>query len=346
MPATRESTQRTIPLIKAVFFSVFVLLVYAALTSISRFSANEGDRGKHKINLRVVESGKSAVKDEGHDHQQEAIALTPSGTTTQQEKPITTSQSQEHEREAPQQEEQEKQKPPQERYKTRTGNLEVEVFNPPSTFHSTVHCGGAPPPPPATSQSGKDGDWDKTWTYRSCHVRNLCYDIESREFVVFRRTDAGKGGGEFHAQKDLDETIARENGVSISFTGDRFPHINQNSNTFDTSVSLGAINPKWTWGGVKGAPPYSEKDRVGGKIWAMEWFPRVVDIGEEEVPKSIYHLVDGDTYPTLVPYHSMAAHNIGHLVWDDILPIFTLSSMFEGVIDAESSGEREGPLAR
>ena len=32
-------------------------------------------------------------------------------------------------------------------------------------------------------------------------------------------------------------------------------------------------------------------------------------------------------------WHSMAAHNVGHLLWDDLLPLFTLRSLF-GLVDA------------
>jgi hypothetical protein len=77
----------------------------------------------------------------------------------------------------------------------------------------------------------------------------------------------------------------------------------------NTSVAIGGINPRW-----------EGKDFNQG-IDKVRWFPRILD----EPPSAYYQLPPN---VVLVPFHSMAAHNVGHLLWDDLLPIYTLLEMF------------------
>jgi hypothetical protein len=76
-------------------------------------------------------------------------------------------------------------------------------------------------------------------------------------------------------------------------------------------MSLGGINPRWD----------SQKGFDKGS-WKMEWFPRIkqpIDMeGYYELPTNL----------VLIPFHSLAAHNVGHLLWDDFYPIYTLLRMF------------------
>jgi len=74
----------------------------------------------------------------------------------------------------------------------------------------------------------------------------------------------------------------------------------------NTTVSLGAINPLWQ---------QDDKQK-------LEWFPTVV---QEEWNDGYYELPIDTVW---VPFHSLAAFNPGHLVWDDFLPIYTLLSIF------------------
>lgn len=77
-----------------------------------------------------------------------------------------------------------------------------------------------------------------------------------------------------------------------------------------SSVSLGGINPRWyTPGPDRGA-------------WKLEWFPRIVQASTVE---SFYVL---DNEKIFVPFHSLAGHNVGHLIWDDFYPIFSLLRIF------------------
>jgi len=170
-----------------------------------------------------------------------------------------------------------------------------------------------------------------------------------RDFVIFEEGSSAAGEDTSGltaqlrgAQKDLEFAITRENAVSHSNTNQAKHHttyLNQNSNTFATTVSIGAINLKWTWGGKRGGPPYDETKDRNGKIWQMEWFPRVVKIVEGETFKDgVYRLVGKDENsppPVLIPYHAMAPHNIGHLIWDDLLPLFTLSTLFQSTLPVD-----------
>ncbi len=77
----------------------------------------------------------------------------------------------------------------------------------------------------------------------------------------------------------------------------------------NTTVSIGGINQKWTEKGYK----------------HMEWFPQLRST--EEIKKEGYYTFLNDA--AMVPFHSMAGFNPGHLLWDDFLPLFTLLSMFQ-----------------
>mmetsp|Transcript_19968 Transcript_19968/g.41744 ORF Transcript_19968/g.41744 Transcript_19968/m.41744 type:complete len:502 (-) Transcript_19968:38-1543(-) len=78
------------------------------------------------------------------------------------------------------------------------------------------------------------------------------------------------------------------------------------SSSYDLSLSLGGVNPRWNF--EKETTPH------------MRWFPRISDSPLLEN----YDKVDA----TLIPWHCMNGQNVGHLLWDDFLPIFTLLGMF------------------
>lgn len=70
------------------------------------------------------------------------------------------------------------------------------------------------------------------------------------------------------------------------------------------TMSIGGHNQKWT-----------------GGIGRLEWSPQILaaqNVSYYQLPESI----------VLVPYHSLNAHNPGHLVWDDFMPIYNLFRMF------------------
>ena len=126
----------------------------------------------------------------------------------------------------------------------------------------------------------------QNWMHRSCRFRFLCFDLEAKEFTVFRRPedDNIRRWSDQVPLMDISQTFIRES----------------------STVSLGGINLKWGGDGVA----------------RLEWFPRIA----RDPPSNFYALPEDIV---LIPYHSMAGWNPGHLVWDDFLPIYTLMSMFQ-----------------
>ena len=80
---------------------------------------------------------------------------------------------------------------------------------------------------------------------------------------------------------------------------------------FPYGISLGSINKKWF---------HYDKPR-------LNWFPIV---RYEPIP---FHQNNIEVYTlpssvVMVPFHSLAAVNPGHMMWDDFLPIYTLLQLF------------------
>ncbi len=92
----------------------------------------------------------------------------------------------------------------------------------------------------------------------------------------------------------------------------RHAHLTEFTTAFamNTSVSIGGINSKWA----------KDADR-------MEWFPELRTVDDLKDNIGGYYAFMNDA--TLVPFHSLAGFNPGHLVWDDFLPIFNLLTMFQ-----------------
>lgn len=145
-------------------------------------------------------------------------------------------------------------------------------------WHSNAHCIGENFRPDA-------------WRHRSCHFQNLCFDMDSKEYVLFTSPE----------QVELEHVLRNEN---LTFFDP--------ASSMNTTVAIGGLNPKWG-------------DTPGEGINTMEWYPRLVST--DEVVKSGYYTLHPET--VLVPYHSFAGHNPGHLVWDDFLPLYTLLSSFQ-----------------
>ena len=140
-------------------------------------------------------------------------------------------------------------------------------------WHSTVHCIG-------------DNFSPDAWKYKSCHFKNLCFDLKNQSFVLFTSPE----------QRALENVFNSTNLKSFSA-----------SSSYNTTVSLGGINPKWN----------EDAER-------LRWFPQLRSV--EEVKDSGYYVFSSDV--VFVPFHSLAGYNPGHLVWDDFLPIYNLLSMF------------------
>lgn len=176
------------------------------------------------------------------------------------------------------------------------------------SIYSQVHCVGETYPPvpdksvPRMKRKHKlkkqaDADW--TWTHRSCQFSFFCFDLETREYQIFQDPRE-------HDMLDFLQQRPHMD-VSQSFVTEHELTRNQRPNS-SYAVSIGGINLKW------GRAEYG--------MSRLKWFPRIL----HEPPKDFYALPDN---VVLLPFHSLAGFNPGHLVWDDFLPIFTILKMFQ-----------------
>lgn len=160
-----------------------------------------------------------------------------------------------------------------------------------------------------------------SWQYRSCKFTNLCYDLGAREFVLF------KEGRELEAElrrqnlQEIEHHKAKQQAERQSGASDGkiYPSVlgsgySDVSSSVDVKLSLSGINGRW-----------QEKD-----VDRLKWFPTV---RTQRLTEKYYKLSD-DT--VLVPFTSMAGHNVGHLMWDDLLPIYTLLEMFGLIPNSDS----------
>ncbi len=139
---------------------------------------------------------------------------------------------------------------------------------------------------------GETHNPDTAWMYRSCEFTNLCLDIQTKEFVV------------------VESSLARElqqRRVSKSYVSTELSSSNDTSTNL--TVALGGINPRWIG------------NDFNQGIEKVQWFPKRIS----QAPSRYYEL---DSHVVLIPFHSFAAHNVGHMLWDDFLPIFTLLQIF------------------
>ena len=208
---------------------------------------------------------------------------------------------------------------------------------------------------------------EQSWMFRSCRFQVFCYDTEIQEYVIYldpERHQDSHADHHYHHTNDLDGKVHAEPHPSPQIRGilrsqnkqilqevaDKkrntttdFKHptfiddtatiyrnhtivVNSNGEVKigDTErgkqygVSIGSINGKW--GLVD--------------IQLLKWFPEVRwgPIPGSNNTKSKHQVYMLPPSVTMVPFHSLAAKNPGHLVWDDFLPMYTLLEMF-GFLD-------------
>jgi len=122
---------------------------------------------------------------------------------------------------------------------------------------------------------------DDSWMFRSCRFRNLCFDTNKQDYVMF---------------------------VPPS----KFSHLTETKS--EQALALGGINPRWDL-------RTGEEDKGS---WKVKWFPQILSDSISE--GGFYQLPSKFIW---LPFHSLAAHNVGHLVWDDFYPIFSLLRLFD-----------------
>jgi hypothetical protein len=81
------------------------------------------------------------------------------------------------------------------------------------------------------------------------------------------------------------------------------------ASSMNTTVSVGGMNPKW-----------NKEHKL------LEWYPTLRHV-EDLKSQGGYYMLQTDK--VLIPWHSLAGFNPGHLVWDDFLPLYTLLSAFD-----------------
>jgi hypothetical protein len=157
----------------------------------------------------------------------------------------------------------------------------VTYRNSTSSFESTVHC------------VGDNFDWNTSWMHRSCQFRNLCYNTESKEFLIFLSPEEIELQIMLNAVNKFDDET-----ISVS-------SIARNRLSFGTEkLSLGALRD------------LSITD---------PWFPTIVT----ESRKRNHHLSNGfyqlSENALLVPILLSSKHS---LAWEDFFSIYTVLSMY------------------
>ena len=204
-------------------------------------------------------------------------------------------------------------------------------------YYSTVHCIGETYNEQrlqSHTSKGKENkeiwkrmkDW--SWMHRSCHFQFLCLDIDEQEYVIFQDQDLLKdhhhhynfqnsnknddGAREGSSRHDVIISSLLQERPFIDITQSGISTVSPNlttkvhDNRYEYGISLGSINLKWNeYGAMK-----------------LKWFPKI----RTEPPQNFYTLPSD---VIMIPFHSMAAANPGHLVWDDFLPIYTILHMFQ-----------------
>ena len=167
---------------------------------------------------------------------------------------------------------------------------------------SEIHCIGETNADPFFWRR-KRKHFDMNWATRSCRFSFLCLDWTTHEFVLRLPRDHVV----FPSHIESQQTV---------FT-------NQSAQGHPFGVSIGGINTKWT----HAAYP------------KLHWFPRIdyYDPKDETEKGASFYALPANV--TLIPFHSLAAFNPGHLVWDDFLPLYTLMQIFH--LDSSSNHEND-----
>ena len=181
-----------------------------------------------------------------------------------------------------------------------------QELEPNQSVYSQIHCVGETYPnqiasPDLTPMQRKllKNDW--TWMYRSCHFHFFCFDVSTNKYIVYQNPHE-ETFLPFLQQRpsmDVSQSFLFHNPQPTAF-------LQRHNASF--AVSIGGINTKWT---------------LEGGIPRMRWFP---EVRKGPPPRQFYTL---PPQVVLVPFHSLAAFNPGHLVWDDFLPIYTLLTLFQ-----------------
>ena len=176
------------------------------------------------------------------------------------------------------------------------------------SVYSTMHCVGETNEPPFLHRrSGKR--YDMSWSSRSCHFQFFCYDLDTKDFVLYQDPKEAQTVQELFSYGFSSSIAGQKQQQQQEFFHEitQTVFLNKTMLEYPFGVSIGSINQKWTHTGIN----------------RLNWFPRV---RLEQAPSQFYALPSN---VALIPFHSLAAFNPGHLVWDDFLPLYTLLQIFQ-----------------
>ncbi|CAJ1937936.1 unnamed protein product [Cylindrotheca closterium] len=158
---------------------------------------------------------------------------------------------------------------------------------------SSVHCIGESYAPNHVIKR-KGLTFDMSWQHRSCQFDFFCYDLTSHEYVIFE--------GPTEQEATTPALFPEHADISQSYM-----MVNQTHHIpgLPYDIAIGGLNGKWTHEGMV----------------RLKWYPTI----RNELPKNFYALPSD---VVMIPFHSLASFNPGHLVWDDFLPIYTLMHIF------------------
>lgn len=140
---------------------------------------------------------------------------------------------------------------------------------------------------------GENYQTGTSWKQKSCKFEFFCFDTTLKDFVVYQP----------QAEQSIRHLVASRPFIDVSQS-----YLNPGPNRTNF-LSLGGINAKWG-------------DNEKG-IERLKWFPQV---RSGDGPLSYYELPSN---VVMIPYHAMNDANPGHLIWDSLLPMYTLLSMFQ-----------------
>jgi hypothetical protein len=191
--------------------------------------------------------------------------------------------------------------------------------------HSQLHCVGETWHPPQFWKR-KRKFLDDSWKLRSCHFQFFCYDVYEKKFVIYLdQKDPANVTSQLSQLDDhtgfwdVSQTYYR-NMTQVTprqeAAGKKKFHVADVHHPY--GVSIGSVNGKWTHTGIP----------------RLHWFPEVrfgpipIQHDDAQTSGNLHQVYTLPASVVMIPFHSLAASNPGHLVWDDFLPLYTLLQIF------------------
>jgi hypothetical protein len=138
------------------------------------------------------------------------------------------------------------------------------------------------------------------WMYRSCQFRHLCFDLDRQELVLFPSAEE---------KRLLDLLSQRNDNGQVTIQSIMSP---------DTKIALGPMNIQNLSG---------QSDSTSRRH--LEWFPTAVTDDDDPRPTTANGYYELPDNVVLVPFFSTTTNTQQHWLWQNLLSIFTLLSIFD-----------------